>query len=106
MNKLTFISGGSALSTFSLPLSSDEAALQPVFRYQIPHPSTKPQQDTAHPHQVILDPIGACILVSDLGADQVRVYAINQHSRRLNACPNLNYTAGSRPRHGLFWKCK
>ncbi len=98
INKLAFISGGSALSTFSLPLSSDKEALQ-VFRYQMPQPGTKLEQ-------VILDPTGDFILVPDLGADQVRVYAIDQHSGRLNACPNLNYTAGSAPRHGPFWKSK
>ncbi|OOQ90582.1 hypothetical protein PEBR_03739 [Penicillium brasilianum] len=97
--------GGSALSTFSLPLSSDEKPLQ-VFRYQMPQPGPKPQQDAPHPHQVILDPTGGFILVPDLGADKVRVYAIDQHSGRLNACPDLNYTAGSGPRHGLFWRSK
>lgn len=67
-------------------------------------PGIKTQQDSPHPHQVILDPTGDFILVPDLGADQVRVYAINQHSGHLNVCPSLNYTAGSGPRHGLFWK--
>lgn len=75
-----------------------------VFRYQMSQPGIKSQQDAPHPHQVILDPTGAFILVPDLGADQVRVYAIDQHSGRLNVCPSLNYTAGSGPRHGLFWK--
>ncbi|CAI7622139.1 unnamed protein product [Penicillium glandicola] len=95
--------GGSALSTFALPLKSDEEALQ-VFRYHMSQPGIKSQQEAPHPHQVILDPTGAFILVPDLGADQVRVYAINQHSGHLNVCPSLNYTAGSGPRHGLFWK--
>ncbi|KAJ6190815.1 hypothetical protein N7519_000836 [Penicillium mononematosum] len=73
--------GGSALSTFALPLSSDKEALQ-VFRYQMSQPGIKPQQNAPHPHQVILDPTGDFLLVPDLGADQVRVG----------------------PRHGLFWK--
>lgn len=102
-HKLTFTSGGSALSTFTLPLSSDKEALQ-VFRYQMSQPGIKPQQDAPHPHQVILDPTGDFLLVPDLGADQVRVYAIDQHSGHLNVCPSLNYTPGSGPRHGLFWK--
>ncbi|KAJ5964161.1 uncharacterized protein N7479_004037 [Penicillium vulpinum] len=95
--------GGSTLSTFTLPLSPDEKALQ-IFRYRMSQPGIKPEQDASHPHQVILDPTGDFILVPDLGADKVRVYTINQHSGRLNACPSLNYTAGSGPRHGLFWK--
>ncbi|KAL2842735.1 Lactonase, 7-bladed beta-propeller-domain-containing protein [Aspergillus pseudoustus] len=98
--------GGSAMSTFKLPLNSDDEALQ-VFRYQLSEPGIRPEQDAAHPHQVILDPTGAFILVPDLGADQVRVYAIDmRHSGRLNACPSLNFPAGSGPRHGLFWKSK
>ncbi|KAJ5170210.1 uncharacterized protein N7500_002993 [Penicillium coprophilum] len=95
--------GGSALSTFALPLRSDKEPLQ-VFRYQIPQPGIKPQQDAPHPHQVILDPTGDFVLVPDLGADQVRVYAINKRTGHLNSCPSLNYTAGSGPRHGLFWR--
>lgn len=75
-----------------------------VFRYELSQPGTRPEQDTPHPHQVILDPTGSFILVPDLGADQVRVYAIDSTSGHLNACPSLNYTAGSGPRHGLFWK--
>jgi 6-phosphogluconolactonase (cycloisomerase 2 family) len=67
-------------------------------------PGIKPQQNAPHPHQVILDPTGDFLLVPDLGADQVRVYAIDRHSGRLNVCPSLNYTPGSGPRHGLFWK--
>lgn len=69
-------------------------------------PGPKPQQNAPHPHQVILDPTGSFLLVPDLGADQVRVYAIDHHSGHLNACPSLNCTAGSGPRHGLFWKSK
>jgi 6-phosphogluconolactonase (cycloisomerase 2 family) len=67
-------------------------------------PGIKAQQNAPHPHQVILDPTGDFLLVPDLGTDQVRVYAIDQHSGRLNVCPSLNYTSGSGPRHGLFWK--
>lgn len=77
-----------------------------MIRFQMSQPGIKPQQNAPHPHQVILDPTGAFILVPDLGADQVRVFAIDQHSGRLSTCPSLNYTAGSGPRHGLFWKPK
>lgn len=101
--KSNIISGGSALSTFKLPLSPHDETLQ-VFRYKLPQPGIRPEQDAAHPHQVILDPTGSFILVPDLDADQVRVYSIDKDSGDLNACPSLNYTAGSGPRHGLFWK--
>ncbi|RHZ43936.1 lactonase family protein [Aspergillus thermomutatus] len=92
---------GSAVSTFALPLESEDEPLQ-VLRYKTP-PGPDPQQDSSHPHQIILDPTGSFILVPDLGADEVRVYAIDKPSGQLNTCPSLNYTAGSGPRHGLFW---
>ncbi|EKV11280.1 hypothetical protein PDIG_51160 [Penicillium digitatum PHI26] len=95
--------GGSALSTFALPLKSGEEPLQ-VFHYKMAHPGIRPEQEAPHPHQVIIDPTGDFILVPDLGADQVRVYGIDHDSGHLNLCPSLNYTAGSGPRHGLFWK--
>ncbi|KAG0153307.1 hypothetical protein PDIDSM_5157 [Penicillium digitatum] len=86
-----------------LTLKSGEEPLQ-VFHYKMAHPGIRPEQEAPHPHQVILDPTGDFILVPDLGADQVRVYGIDHDSGHLNLCPSLNYTAGSGPRHGLFWK--
>jgi len=40
--------------------------------------------------------------VPDLGADLVRVYAIDQQSNSLTAMEPLKATAGSGPRHGAF----
>ncbi|KAA8644197.1 hypothetical protein EYZ11_004684 [Aspergillus tanneri] len=94
--------GGSALSTFSLPLKEDEDTLQ-VFHYKLDKPGAKPQQDASHPHQVILDPTGSFILSPDLGADKIRVYAIDKSSGALTDCPAVEFPAGSGPRHGLFW---
>ncbi|KAF4210402.1 hypothetical protein CNMCM6805_008677 [Aspergillus fumigatiaffinis] len=92
---------GSAVSTFALPIEDGDEPLQ-ILRYQTP-PGPLPQQDSSHPHQIILDPTGSFILIPDLGTDQVRVYAIDKQSGQLNTCPSLNYTPGSGPRHGLFW---
>lgn len=41
-------------------------------------------------------------MVPDLGADLVRVFAIDKANGNLNTCPPLNYTAGGGPRHGVF----
>ncbi|EAW11247.1 lactonase family protein [Aspergillus clavatus NRRL 1] len=93
---------GSAVTTFSLPIQPSSKPHQ-VLRYTLPHPGPRPEQDSPHPHQVILDPTGAFILIPDLGADQVRVYAIDKHTGQLDACPSLEFTPGSGPRHGVFW---
>ena len=95
-------SGGSALSTFTLPLQNNQNPLQ-TFPNKLPHPSPKPQQDASHPHQVLLDPTGSFILVPDLGADIIRVNAIDKASGKLRSCPEIPFKAGSGPRHGVFW---
>ncbi|KKK26043.1 hypothetical protein AOCH_006897, partial [Aspergillus ochraceoroseus] len=100
---------GSALSTFSLPISSSSssaAAADPlqVFPFQLSSsPGTVPdRQEAPHPHQTLLDPTGAYVLVPDLGADLVRVFAIDKQSGQLTSCPSLPYTPGGGPRHGVF----
>ncbi|OJI86840.1 hypothetical protein ASPTUDRAFT_27834 [Aspergillus tubingensis CBS 134.48] len=96
--------GGSAMSTFRLPLNDGDENLQ-VFRYTLSETKQNPQQNAPHPHQVLLDPTVSFILVPDLGADLVRVYAIDKSTGELDgACPDLTYPEGSGPRHGLFWQ--
>ena len=81
---------------------SSSKALQ-AFPFSLPHPGPNPvRQAIPHPHQVALDPSGQFILNPDLGADVVRVFAINQTSGILTQCPSLNATAGSGPRHVAF----
>ncbi|PYH97272.1 6-phosphogluconolactonase [Aspergillus ellipticus CBS 707.79] len=95
---------GSAVSTFRLPLDSDSQTHQ-AFHYNLSEPGANPQQDSPHPHQVFLDPSGSFILAPDLGADLVRVYAIDRSTGQLDThCPDLTFPAGSGPRHGLFWE--
>ncbi|KAJ5567036.1 Cytochrome cd1-nitrite reductase-like C-terminal heme d1 [Penicillium sp. DV-2018c] len=95
--------GGSAISTFALPLEDNSPALQ-EFHFNLTHPGAVAQQDASHPHEVFLDPTGSFILSPDLGADLLRVYAIEDGpSGKLSACPSLNITFGSGPRHAVFW---
>ncbi|KAJ5101595.1 hypothetical protein NUU61_003817 [Penicillium alfredii] len=94
--------GGSAISTFSLPLHPNQRALQ-AFHFNLTHAGAVAQQDASHPHEVFLDPTGSFIVSPDLGADLLRVYAIDTSSGRLHGCPSVNVTFGSGPRHGVFW---
>jgi 6-phosphogluconolactonase (cycloisomerase 2 family) len=65
-------------------------------------PGTIPaRQDAAHPHEVIVDPTGALLLVPDLGADQIRIYQIGS-TGLLTACPSYFEVGGTGPRHGAF----
>ncbi|KAF3386928.1 putative 6-phosphogluconolactonase [Penicillium rolfsii] len=94
--------GGSAISTFALPLRDNEPAVQ-EFHFNMTRPGAVAQQDSPHPHQVFLDPTGSFVVSPDLGADLLRVYSIDSGSGKLQQCPPVNITFGSGPRHGVFW---
>ncbi|KAL4742827.1 Lactonase, 7-bladed beta-propeller-domain-containing protein [Aspergillus similis] len=93
---------GAAVSTYTLPLNDDADPLQ-VFEFELATPGKIPdRQEAPHPHQTFLDPTGSFVLVPDLGADLIRVFAIDKSNGELNTCPSLNYTLGGGPRHGVF----
>lgn len=62
------------------------------------------RQKGPHAHGVTLDPSGAFLLVPDLGADRIFVYAIDKTTRRLTpaAVPATILPPGSGPRHLVF----
>lgn len=64
------------------------------------------QKDGPHPHQTLLDPTGKFMLVPDLGADVIHIFAINSASGHLNACPDAQTGPGDGPRHGEWWSPK
>lgn len=57
------------------------------------------RQEVPHPHQAFLDPTGRFVLVPDLGADLVRVFAVDPLNLHLTAQEPLTVTPGSGPRH-------
>jgi len=61
------------------------------------------QKDGSHPHQALLDPTGKYLLIPDLGADAIHIFAINSASGELVACPDAKTDPGDGPRHGEFW---
>ena len=60
------------------------------------------RQDAPHPHEAVLDPTQQYVLINDLGADLVRVYAVDPKTNLLTAKPSLKAKAGSGPRHAAF----
>ncbi|KAK1477180.1 hypothetical protein CCUS01_04998 [Colletotrichum cuscutae] len=93
--------GGSSVSWFDI---SNPAALTPVksetFNMSAPGPNPS-RQDAPHPHEVFLDPKGQFVLVPDLGADLVRVFAVDG-ANNLVAVDSLVAAPGSGPRHVEF----
>ncbi|KAI1265707.1 putative isomerase YbhE [Xylariaceae sp. FL1019] len=73
------------------------------FTFTLDQPGPDPvRQDVPHPHQAILDPTAAFILVPDLGADLVRIYQADAGSLTLTPVEPLGVKPGSGPRHGVF----
>ncbi|KAK9774077.1 putative Lactonase, 7-bladed beta-propeller-domain-containing protein [Seiridium cardinale] len=89
----------SSFSTFSI---ADPAELKPLGNKAFPlsQHGPKPQQDAPHPHQALLDPTGAFILVPDLGADLVRIFKIS--GLDYTELDPLVVSSGSGPRHATF----
>jgi 6-phosphogluconolactonase (cycloisomerase 2 family) len=76
-----------------------------VFRYKLAAPGPNPiRQDVPHEHEVILDPTGCFIVVPDLGADLLRIFAVNKKTSMLSESSTFAVAPGSGPRHGTFLK--
>ncbi|KZL85120.1 extracellular aldonolactonase [Colletotrichum incanum] len=95
----------SSFEVFSVEDPTDIKRLQ-SWTYTLSQPGPKPAQNAPHPHEAILDPTGQYVLVPDLGADLVRIFAIDQESYQLTPITPLNVAVGSGPRHARFLATK
>ena len=78
-----------------------------TFTFEMSHPGLNTtRQDAPHPHGVFVDPTGQFVLVPDLGADLVRIFAINPSTGYLEPVDPYHATPGSGPRHLAFWTPK
>ncbi|KAI5303068.1 hypothetical protein KEM56_000063, partial [Ascosphaera pollenicola] len=93
------------VTSYALPLKPSSTPLH-RFEYTIPQPGANPQrQEAPHPHHILTDPLGAFLIVPDLGADLVRVYGIDKDTGRLTELEPIEAAAkGNGPRHAIFWK--
>lgn len=90
------------VSTYKLPLS-DGKPLQ-VLNYTLDGPGANPdRQEAPHPHQVLVDPTGDFLLVTDLGSDKIHINKIDKKSGKLTQCPSAKTLYGAGPRHAAFW---
>ena len=72
----------------------------PFFNFTIGPISER--QEAPHPHGVILDPTQRYLLIPDLGADRVHVFAVDQATAKLTPLDSLVTGPGYGPRHGAF----
>ncbi|MCJ1248667.1 hypothetical protein MMC30_005885 [Trapelia coarctata] len=96
--------GGSAISTWTLDNCGEKTSATPfqTINFNMSAPGPHPQQNKPHPHQVIVDPTHKFLASPDLGADLVRMFAIDPNSGTLSECPALSVDPGSGPRHAHF----
>jgi len=93
---------GSSLQTYSVDSTGNMELLQ-TFRFSMAGPGPVPnRQEAPHPHGANLDPTGQYIVVPDLGADLVRVFAIDETTNILTEVTPLYAEPGSGPRHAVF----
>ncbi|KAF2621739.1 6-phosphogluconolactonase [Macroventuria anomochaeta] len=90
------------VSTYKLPLK-DGKPLQ-LLNYTLDGPGADPdRQEAPHPHQVLVDPTGNFLLVTDLGSDKIHINKIDKKSGKLTKCPSTTTFYGAGPRHAAFW---
>lgn len=91
-------------SAFTTWDASDPAAIELLHTdtYELEEPGANPErQEAPHPHQTVADPTGAFILIPDLGADVVRIYAVGE-GYDVTEVESLVSARGSGPRHATF----
>ncbi|KAK6344319.1 hypothetical protein TWF696_007959 [Orbilia brochopaga] len=92
---------GQSVQAFETNDQGDISNPRDTFTYSLNQPGTDPErQEAPHPHQALIDPSGRFIVVPDLGADLLRLYAIN--GTRISELPAVPIPPGSGPRHGHF----
>lgn len=91
---------GSAVTTYCL----DDAKFQSNqnFTFSLASAGVDPgRQNAPHLHDTIIDPTNNYLVVPDLGADLVRVFAINGETLEIRS--PLSTDSGTGPRHAAFY---
>lgn len=96
----------STLQTYEISAEGDFSLLQ-TFNFTNPpfnftQGPVSDRQEAPHPHEAILDPTQRYVLIPDLGADQVHVFAIDEKTTKLTPVAPLVTVPGYGPRHGAF----
>lgn len=93
---------GGIITNFPLPLDPTAEA-QSINVLGTAEPGPHPtRQHQVHPHGVHLDPLSRVLVVPDLGADRLIVFAVDPSSGLLSPLPDVPLQPGDGPRHVLF----
>ena len=91
-------------SVASFPIDSDGALGEAVSFFQHEGGSVHPRQEQAHAHSADFSPDNRFAFFSDLGLDQVKVYAVDPQNASMQPHdpPHLGTAPGAGPRHFAF----
>jgi len=95
---------GGGIDTFNI---ADPSAIKLIKSnvYPAPTDGLPDPQNSARPHEAILDPTGNFLVFPDLGADRIHVLSVNKDTLEYVEKPSYtNFTRGTGPRHGAFFK--
>ena len=89
-----------SVSTFQLPLSDSSQQLQALNFSASSAALVDGKPIQPRPHQIVVDPTHGFIIVPDLGANKIRILAIDQTTGSLSECSAYDLEGG--PRHAVF----
>jgi 6-phosphogluconolactonase (cycloisomerase 2 family) len=92
------------VSTYNASIGKDLSLIQAETFTMDGRGPNRNRQEAPHPHQAVVDPTGQYVVVPDLGADLVRIFAIDPVTLGWKATDPLVAAPGSGPRHIAFLK--
>ncbi len=104
-----FVADYAGHSLASYRIRSNGQLTDPVSRFNCsapfpcePHGPNPDRQEMSHFHCATLSPDSRFLIVNDLGADTISVYAVDTHTAALKPHQTLKVKPGSGPRHVAF----
>ncbi|KAK6359715.1 hypothetical protein TWF696_000857 [Orbilia brochopaga] len=94
---------GHGVAVYPLSSTGGLSPASQTFKYTLyrhPAGAFRMRQEDTHPHQIAFDPSGKFMLVNDLGADVIRIYAVR--AGKVTEFAQAPVPTGFGPRHGVF----
>ncbi len=99
---LTAQYGGGSVASYRLREDGSIAERVSLIEHDEPSGVVPDRQKECHPHSAMPSPDGRWVLVPDLGADRVYVYALDVEAGELNPHNSVKCEPGGGPRHFAF----
>lgn len=94
--------GGGSVASYRLREDGSIAERVSLIEHDEPSGVVPDRQKECHPHSALPSPDGRWVVVPDLGADRVYVYALNAEKGELTPHNSVKCEPGSGPRHFAF----